>query len=488
MSVHGAHVESFYHLRHFDAETDACRGLACFVARHFDPERWAAACSQADQVHCMGECYAAPARGTQAPLPRIEVKAREGIVLSRLAAGSDPSIPQYKKSGGYTAIAKALQMSPAEIVREMEISQLRGRGGAGFPTGRKWQFIASEPAKEKFVVANADEGDPGAYIDRCLLEKDPHAILEALLIAGYAVGSNHGYIYLRKEYPAAKIALERALEEARSSFSLGDNILGSGFSFDIELVIGQGSYVCGEETSLLNSLEERRPEVRVRPPYPTQRGLFGKPTLVNNVETLANVPWIVLNGGEAYRKHGFSRSRGTKLVSLNSLFRKPGLYEVEFGIPVRQIVEDLGGGLRNGPLRGLIIGGPLAGIIPPHLLDTPFGFEELSAIGACVGHGGVIAFDEQTSIAELAQEVFAFGAFESCGKCTPCRLGTRRLADLLSGRTHCELNEFEDIVAALRSTSLCAMGTGLADFAESVLRYYREELETCLSSTLTATR
>lgn len=458
------------------------------MARHLDPGCWARACSQSNWVNCLGECYASPACGTQAPPPRMEVRAREGIVLSRLAAGSNGSLEEYKRAGGYAAIARALQRSPAEIVREIEISQLRGRGGAGFPTGRKWQFMSAGRADQKFVVANADEGDPGAYIDRFLLEKDPHAILEAMLIASYAAGGNEGYIYLRKEYPAAKAALKRALQEARSASLLGRNVLGSGFSFDIKLAMGQGSYVCGEETSLLNSLEERRPEVRVRPPYPTERGLFDKPTLVNNVETLANIPWIVLNGGEAYRQYGFSHSRGTKLVSLNSLFRKPGLYEVEFGIPVRRIVEEVGGGLGNGRLHGLIIGGPLAGIIPPHLLDTPFGFEELGAIGACVGHGGVVAFDEQTSIAELAQQVFAFGAFESCGKCTPCRLGTRRIAELLSGQADWDNREFEDIVAALRSTSLCAMGTGLADFAASVLRYYREELEVCLGSALTAAR
>jgi NADH:ubiquinone oxidoreductase subunit F (NADH-binding) len=482
------HVESFYHLRNFDAEHDACRGLACFVARYLDRKCWERACSQPNWINCLGECYAAPACGTQAPDPHLEVACGEGIVLPRLAAGYHGSLEDYKSGGGYTAVAKALRSSPAEIVREIETSQLRGRGGAGFPTGRKWQFIAAEQADRKFVIANADEGDPGAYVDRFLLEKGPHAILEAMLIAGYAVGSSQGYIYLRKEYPAAQQALLRALQDARSASLLGPNVLGSGFSFDIKLAVGEGSYVCGEETSLLNSLEERRPEVRVRPPYPTERGLFDRPTLVNNVETLANIPWIILNGGEAYRWYGFSHSHGTKLVSLNSLFRRPGVYEVEFGIPVRQIVEDLGGGLRTGRLHGLMIGGPLAGIIPPHLLDTPFGFEELNAIGACVGHGGVLAFDEHTSIADLAREVFAFGAFESCGKCTPCRLGTGRIANLLSERADWDMSEFEALVAALRYASLCAMGTGLADFAASVLRYYREELETCLGSTLTAAR
>lgn len=483
-----AHVDSFYHLREFDPEHDGCTGLACFVARDLNPLRWARACAQKHQVCCLGECYAAPVLGTDAAPPRMEVHAREGIVLKQIAAGSTGSLDEYRASGGYTALAKALRIPPAVIVQEIETSQLRGRGGAGFPTGRKWQLIAGQPCGRKFVVANADEGDPGAYIDRFILEKAPHAILEAMLIAGYAVGGTRGYIYLRKEYPAAKLVLERALQDARSGGFLGTDILETRFCFEIELVIGQGSYVCGEETSLLNSLEGRRPEARVRPPYPTERGLFNRPTLVNNVETLANVPWIVLHGGEAYRKLGFSQSRGTKVVSLNSLFRNPGLYEVEFGIPVREIVEGLGGGLRTGRLHGLMIGGPLAGIIPPRLLDTPFGFEELSAIGACVGHGGIVAFDDQTSVAELAHHIFEFGAFESCGKCTPCRLGTRRLADMLSAETAWDRAEFEALVEALHSTSLCAMGIGLGDFAASVLRYYGEELETCLASTLTATR
>jgi len=275
--------------------------------------------------------------------------------------------------------------------------------------------------------------------------------------------------------------------EARGAGLLGPRILGRDFAFDIELYVGQGSYVCGEETALLNSIEGRRPEVRSRPPYPTEHGLWGQPTLVNNVETLVSVPWIVEHSGEAYRALGFSKSRGTKAVSLNSLFKRPGLYEIEFGVTVRHIVEELGGGLRNGAkLKGVVIGGPLAGIIPAHLLDTPFGFEELHAIGASVGHGGIIAFDEHTSIAALIHHIFAFGAYESCGKCTPCRLGSRRVeqvfADILrNGATnYWNEKEREGIISALKLTSLCGLGTGLAEFAESALRHYGKELELCL--------
>jgi formate dehydrogenase iron-sulfur subunit len=318
-----------------------------------------------------------------------------------------------------------------------------------------------------------------------LIENDPHALIEGLTIAAYAAGARRGYIYLRKEYPLAQTILQAAIKEARDCGFLGENIAGSNFSFDVELIVGSGSYICGEETSLINSIEGRRPEARPRPPYPTEAGLFGMPTVVNNVETLANAPWIIRHGPEAYRQLGFSTSRGTKVVSLNSLFNHPGLYEVEFGISVRRIVEELGGGLRSGTLKGVIIGGPLAGIIPPHLLDTPFGFEELHAIGAAIGHGGIVAFDEHTSIAELVHHVFAFGAYESCGRCTPCRLGSRVVEQifkdiLATGSVSTEEGrEFGEIVAALALTSLCGLGTGLAEIARSASRYYSEELKRC---------
>jgi NADH:ubiquinone oxidoreductase subunit F (NADH-binding) len=319
------------------------------------------------------------------------------------------------------------------------------------------------------------------------MEGDPHALIEAMAISAFAIGAQKGFIYLRAEYPDAGRVLQHALVEARSAGVIGENIFHSGFSFDIDLITGRGSYICGEETALLNSIECRRPEVRSRPPYPTERGLFQKPTLVNNVETLAAIPWIMLNGGEAYRALGFSTSRGTKLVSLNSLFHRPGLYEIEFGIPVRTIIEEIGGGLKAGRLKGVIIGGPLAGIIPPHLLDTPFGFDELHSIGASVGHGGVIAFDEHTSITELIDHVFAFGAYESCGKCTPCRVGSRRIETIyervlkMGGASAEEREECEEIISALAQTSLCGLGTGLADFARSAAHYYPEEFNKCFA-------
>jgi len=480
-------VESYYHLAGQDLDRKKCQGLACFVARYENPERWLEATSQSHRIHCLGKCYMAPASASDDQRPRVEVRSRFPLVLKRIAEGGARSFSVYTRAGGYIALRSAFDRGPDEIVREVELSGLRGRGGAGFPTGKKWRAVLGEPSPEKFVVANADEGDPGAYIDRFIIEDDPHALVEGMVIAGYAVGAKKGYVYLRAEYPQARTVLEEAILEARRNGVLGERILGTDFGFDIEIVIGHGSYVCGEETALLNSIEGRRPEVRARPPYPTSEGQWGKPTLVNNVETLANIPWIVHNGGIPYATFGTATSKGTKVISLNSLFNRPGLYEIEFGVSVRHIVEELGGGLKVGSLNGVIIGGPLAGVIPPSLLDTSFGFDELDAIGASVGHGGVVAFDEHTSIAELMHHVFDFGAFESCGKCTPCRLGSREIERMFwnvieDGQAPAgKRTEFEEVTTALALTSLCGHGSGLAEFARSISRYYPEQLRSCFA-------
>ena len=478
-------VESFYHLPHGEHTGKACQGTACFVARHLNPALWAEANAQSPRVYCLGECFAAPAKGQTHPRPPVKVFSRQGIVLGRIAAGGARKLADYVKQGGYAALAKALENPPEQVLAAVEASALRGRGGAGFPAGRKWRAVASQPAGEKYVVANADEGDAGAYIDRYLMEDDPHALIEGMILAGYAVGAPKGYIYVRLEYPLANTVLRAALAEARAAGWLGPQVGGKNFSFDLEVYTGHGSYVCGEETSLLRSIEGKRPEVMARPPYPTERGLFDKPTLLNNVETLVNVPWIVVHGGEAYAEMGFSKSRGTKALSLNSLFNRPGLYEVEFGVTVRHIVEEIGGGLRGGgKLMGVIIGGPIIGMIPPHLLDTQLGFEELAAIGAGVGHGGVVAFDEHTSVPDLMAHVFSFGAYESCGKCTPCRSGSGRIEEIFTNAlggdaTKADLQECRELVVALKLASLCGHGTGLARFAESLLRYYPTEIEPC---------
>jgi NADH:ubiquinone oxidoreductase subunit F (NADH-binding) len=478
-------VESFYHLAHGEHLGKACQGTACFAARHLNPALWAEASAQNPRVYCLGECFASPVKGQTHPRPPVKVFSRHGIVLGRIAAGGARTMAEYVKHGGYAALAKAMGQSPESVLAAVDASGLRGRGGAGFPTGFKWRSVAKQPAGQKYVVANADEGDAGAYIDRYIMEDDPHALIEGMILAGYAVGASKGYIYVRLEYPVAQASLNAALAEARAAGWLGSRVGGTDFAFELEVYCGHGSYVCGEETSLLRSLEGRRPEVTARPPYPTERGLFDRPTAINNVETLVNIPWIVTHGGEAYAAMGFNKSRGTKALSLNSLFNRPGLYEVEFGVTVRHIIEEIGGGLRGGgTLKGVIIGGPIIGMIPPSLIDTPLGFDELAAFGAGVGHGGVVAFDEHTSIPELVEHVFSFGAYESCGKCTPCRSGSGRVEKLFSiaiagEATKTDLQECRDLVQALKLASLCGHGTGLARFAESILRYYPTEVEPC---------
>lgn len=471
--------ESFFHLTATAVSDQACQGTACFVARHRDPARWAAAAASSPPVRCLGRCYAAPAAaGDHDTRPVIEAATSTPVVLERAARGQPPDLASYLASGGYQALDRARATAPAAVIDAVVESQLRGRGGAAFPVGRKWQTVRAAAGERKAVIANADEGDPGAYIDRILLEDDPHAVLEGMAIAAAAVGADRGYAYVRREYPEARVAVARAVDEAR-----GAGILGPGF--DVEIVDGLGSYVCGEETALIEAIEGRRPRVRPRPPYPAEQGLHGQPTLVQNVETLVALPWILRNGPEAYAAMGRGTSRGTKAVSLSSLFARPGLYEVELGVPVSTIVHELGGGLADGELAGVLIGGPLAGVVPPWLLDTPFTIDDLRAIGADVGHGGIVAFDQRTSAAELLQHIFAFGADESCGTCTPCRVGVRRVERLLAagldGRPQPgAAAELDALVAALGSTSLCGHGTGLAAAARSIVAHYGSDVTRCL--------
>jgi len=484
--VEAADVQSFYSLADADLSRVVCQGTACFAARHARLEEWQQAEGQMPRIYCLGKCYAAPATAADLSRPQIEVKSRSAVVLERIAAGGAHTLDAYVRRGGLTGLKQAMATGPEATIAQIEGSELRGRGGAGFQTGVKWRAAAATAVPTKYVVANLDEGDPGAYIDRFIAEDDPFALVEGMAIAAYAVGGARGYLYVRCEYPGAIARLKQALTEARSGRLLGTRVLDTDFSFDVELIVGAGSYECGEETSLLNSIEGRRPVARVRPPYVAECGLWGLPTIVNNAETLACVPWILRHGADAYAKLGIPGSRGTKILSLNSLFRRPGLYEVEFGISLREIVEDLGGGLARGKLRGLMVGGPLAGIVPPHLLDTRLGFAEMRAIGASVGHGGVIAFNERTTIPDLVEHVFSFGAQESCGQCTPCRLGTRRIEEIFagvlrSGAGAAEATEWQEVVTALKLASLCGLGTGLAEFAESILRHYSQELRACFA-------
>jgi formate dehydrogenase major subunit len=386
-------TSSFFHLTSVSVEGLACCGTACFVSRHRDPARWEQAERASALLRCAGSCHVAPAVGGDPSRPAIVAATATPVVLERIVAGPVTDLVDYQTTGGYSALETARTVGPEALIEAVESSMLRGRGGAAFPAGRKWRAVraaATSRGVSPVVVVNADEGDPGAYIDRWLLEDDPHAVLEGAAIAAHAVGAPRAVVYVRAEYPTARTAVAAAAAAATAAGALGE--------LEVQVIEGHGSYVCGEETALLDAIEGRRPRVRPRPPYPAERGLHGRPTLVHNVETLAAVPWIVRNGADAYAALGEGSSRGTKVLSLNSLFARPGLYEVELGIPVRRVVEELGGGLIDGNLAGVLIGGPLAGVLPPSLLDTPLTIEDLRSVGADVGHGGVIAFDEQTGI------------------------------------------------------------------------------------------
>jgi NADH:ubiquinone oxidoreductase subunit F (NADH-binding) len=472
-------TSSFFHLDGVQVDGLACCGTACFVARHRDPDRWAEAELAPAPLRCAGSCHVAPALGGDQVRPAVVSATSTAIVLERIVAGPVAGLAGYRAAGGYDALETARSAGPDQVVQAIDASMLRGRGGAAFGAGRKWRAVRAAAAAglDAVVVVNADEGDPGAYIDRRLLEDDPHAVLEGAAIAAHAVGARTAIVYVRAEYPTARAAIATAAQEATAAGALGE--------LDVSIVDGHGSYVCGEETALIEAIEGRRPRVRPRPPYPAERGLHGRPTLVHNVETLVAVPWIVRHGGDAYAALGAGTSRGTKALSLNSLFARPGIYEVELGVPVRHVVEDLGGGLTDGALAGVIIGGPLAGVLPPARLDTPLTVDDLRAAGADLGHGGVVAFDEGTTVMALARHVFAFGAAESCGTCTPCRVGAGEVEGLLTSALGGAVSpapraRFDEVVAALASTSLCGHGTGLAAFARSLVRHYPEEVARCL--------
>lgn len=393
--------------------------------------------------------------------------APQPMLLENLVHGPVRTLAQYRVRAGGRALAIASELQPGELIALVSASGLRGRGGAGFPAGRKWSAVRGTPGRPVLVV-NADEGDPGTFSDKVLMEDDPFRLIEGIGIAACAIGASEALIYLRCEYPRAAEILHSALLESRTQ--------GWPAGLNITLHSGRGSYVCGEETALLNALEQRRPFARARPPYPFERGLYGRPTLVHNVETLCALPSIVLHG---------SAGAATKLVSLSSLFRHPGLVEIPFGYPLRDLVDEVGGGLRHGRLLGLMIGGPLAGLLPPEVLDTPFTYEDLTSVGGSVGHGGVIAFADDTPLAGLIGEVFRFGASESCGLCVPCHLGTAELAaafaDVSTGRTDIGRTRWDALINALEAGSLCGHGSGIAAFARSLERHYPEALAACLN-------
>ena len=360
------------------------------------------------------------------------------IVLKNRGVIDPEKIDEYIARDGYVAAGKALlDMTPEQIVEELKISGLRGRGGAGFPTGLKWEFAARTPGKEKYVVCNADEGDPGAFMDRSVLESDPHAVLEGMIIAARAVGASQGYIYCRAEYPLAVKRLQIAISQAREYGLLGKDILGSGFDFDLEVYQGAGAFVCGEETALMQSIEGRRGMPRPRPPFPAQQGLWNKPTVLNNVETYANVAQIIINGGPWFASIGTATSKGTKVFALTGAVNNIGLVEVPMGTPLRTIIFDIGGGIPNKrKFKAVQLGGPSGGCVPEQFLDTPVDYESIAKVGAIMGSGGMIVMDDRTCMVDMARFFMDFIQEESCGKCTPCREGTRRMLEVLERITH----------------------------------------------------
>ena len=409
-------------------------------------------------------------------------KKQHRIVLRNCGVIDPENIDEYIARDGYKALAKALtEMTPQQVIDEIKASGLRGRGGAGFPTGMKWQFTADAPGEVKFVACNADEGDPGAFMDRSVLEGDPHAIIEAMSIAAYAVGAQQGYVYIRAEYPIAVERLKIAIEQAKEYGILGENIFGTGFSFDLGLRLGAGAFVCGEETALITSIEGNRGEPRPRPPFPAVKGLWQKPTLLNNVETYANIAQIILNGADWFTKIGTEGSKGTKVFALGGKIKNTGLVEVPMGTTLREIIEEIGGGIPNGKkFKAAQTGGPSGGCIPADLIDTPIDYDSLKAIGSMMGSGGLIVMDEDSCMVDIAKFFLEFTVDESCGKCTPCRVGTKRLYELLEkitdGRGEEEdLVKIKELCDYMSTSSLCALGQTASNPVKSTMHFFMDE-------------
>ena len=408
-------------------------------------------------------------------------KSQVKIALQNVGIVCPEKIEDYIALDGYLALYNVLNKKPEDTISEIIASGLRGRGGGGFPTGTKWQLTKNSIATEKYVCCNADEGDPGAFMDRAVLEGDPHSVLEAMAIAGYCIGSNQGYIYVRAEYPIAIERLKIAISQAKSYGVLGNNIFGTNFSFDIELRLGSGAFVCGEETALMTSIEGKRGEPKPRPPYPAVSGLFGKPTLLNNVETYANVTKILLNGADWYNKIGTEKSKGTKVFALSGKINNTGLIEVPMGTKLKDIIYEIGDGIANNKQFKLAqTGGPSGGCIPNSLIDTPLDYENLTAIGSMMGSGGLIVMDETTCVVDICKFYLEFSVDESCGKCTPCRIGNKRLLEMLEKITNGKANlqdleKLEQLCKHIKESSLCGLGQSSPNPILSSLRYFKDE-------------
>ncbi len=409
-------------------------------------------------------------------------KKQKRVALRNCGVINPEDIDEYIAYDGYQALAKCLtEYTPEQVIQVIKDSGLRGRGGGGFPTGRKWELAAMNKADQKYVVCNADEGDPGAFMDRSVLEGDPHCIVEAMAICGYAVGATEGYIYVRAEYPIAVNRLEIAIQQAKEYGLLGKNIFDSGFDFDLHIRLGAGAFVCGEETALMTSIEGNRGEPRPRPPYPAVKGLFGKPTTENNVETFANVPQIILKGADWFASMGTERSKGTKVFALGGKIKNTGLVEIPMGTTLREIVEEIGGGIPSGKmLRAAQTGGPSGGCIPASLMDTEIDYDNLTAIGCMMGSGGLIVMDEDNCMVDIAKFFLEFTVDESCGKCSPCRIGTKRMMEILekitSGKGTLEdIDKLEELAYYIKQNSLCGLGQTAPNPVLATLKFFREE-------------
>lgn len=516
-------------LKQFKYRIHICAGTGCVSSRSDDilaaleagvKERGLSEEAMVKKVGCMGLCAAGPIVGVHARgengAQGVDTLYREmtvedvPAVLDSLTGGEqldkviDVNIPffyrqeknalantgmvnpekieDYISADGYTALVKALtEMTPTDVIQEMMESGLRGRGGGGYPTGLKWSTVAKATGDLKYVVVNADEGDPGAFMDRSVLESDPHVLIEGMTIAAYAVGASEGVIYVRAEYPLAIKRLRTAIRQAERAGLLGNNICGTPFSFKIELRLGAGAFVCGEETALMSSVEGNRGTPRVRPPYPAQSGLNGKPTLINNVETYANVPGIIGNGGKWFARIGTDKSKGTKVFALTGKITNTGLIEVPMGITLREVVFGIGGGIPNGhKFKAIQTGGPSGGCIPEEFLDTPIDYESLKKLGSMMGSGGMIVMDDTANMVEVARYFMEFSKEESCGKCTPCRVGTTMMYNILTKfvqgeATLFDLKLLEELCEMVRETSLCGLGQAAPNPVSSTLKYFRDE-------------
>ncbi len=430
--------------------------------------------------------YVEPTTGSKRRVySRITFNKKQKRLVLRNCGKIDPEeIDDYIEAGGYLALGKALdKMTPSRLIQLVESSGLRGRGGAGFPAGKKWSLTRAAAGEKKYIICNADEGDPGAFMDRSILESDPHSLLEGMAIAAYAVGADEGYIYVRAEYPLAVKRVRRALEQAEERGFIGADALGDGCPFHVHVIEGAGAFVCGEETALIASIEGRRGMPRMRPPFPAVSGLWGAPTTINNVETLATVPWIVTHGAGRYARIGTDTSKGTKVFALTGKVERSGLAEVPMGTTLREIVVGIGGGVPDGGrVKAVQIGGPSGGCLPEKLLDTPVDYESLSAVGAIVGSGGLVVLDEQTCMVDIARFFLAFTQDESCGKCVPCRLGTKRMLETVTRITQGEGQEgdaelLERLAHHVKATSLCGLGQTAPTPVLTTLRYFREEYD-----------